>query len=530
MIPEYFFRSTVFNICYYLLIALSCIILLPTLILPRKYFLGVVYYFVKTTAFFERIILGLNYEIRGIENLPKDKNFIIAAKHQSAYETTKLHILFKDPAIVLKQELLKLPLWGWYLAKSDVIAIDRSTPKKAIESLKSEAQRVSAQNRPIIIFPQGTRVSAQTTPKERPYKVGVVRVQEATQLPIVPLALNTATFYPRNAWIKKPGTVIFEFLKPIEYIADTKPDETLKKIETALEERSNALRDESLEIISNKRTLGYIPFIVTILLLTIGWSLNWMIAANLTKTAALQALHDVRTSQIFKNTQISEVKISGFPFKMELSINSAILETHFGKIDMRLLSAKSWPILGMPIDIKTHKIELYQYNWSAPLNFDSFRANVKYSQPELKINFAELIHESSKAEISGTLTEGAVNKEPQINLNIAIYDHDNFLKVLERKNIIKNKARMLTSIALNALKTDNAARTTLTSQKNKIYLGLIKIYEFPTNDYSGTSQREIIKDIRRRPNHIINGRNKEPFEQEKSFEKLDEYRLYKREE
>ena len=93
--------------------------------------MSVVHTFVFINHFLERSILGLDFEVRGHENLPEGA-CIIAAKHQSAYETTKLHILFEDPAIILKKELLKIPLWGLYLAKSDVIAIDRSSPKAAI--------------------------------------------------------------------------------------------------------------------------------------------------------------------------------------------------------------------------------------------------------------------------------------------------------------------------------------------------------------------------------------------------------------
>ena len=206
MIQPYFIRSTIFNFCFYVLTGICCIILLPTLVLPRKYYMAVVYGFVYTTVFLEKYILGLTYEIRGKEHLPEKGSYIVAAKHQSAYETFKLHILFKDPAIVLKKELLKIPLWGKYLEKSDVIAIDRSTPKMAIKSIQEGAKHVKEQNRPIVIFPQGTRVSTETTTKEKPYKIGIIRIQEATNLPIIPMALNSGVFYPKHKWCKKTGT------------------------------------------------------------------------------------------------------------------------------------------------------------------------------------------------------------------------------------------------------------------------------------------------------------------------------------
>ncbi len=242
MIPRFFIRSTIFNLCFYLLTAIACILLLPTLILPRKAYFAVVHGFVHTTAFLEKYILGLTYEIRGQEHLPKDSAYIVAAKHQSAYETFKLHILFKDPAIVLKKELLKIPLWGRYLAKSDVIAIDRSSPKIAIKSIQDGARRVAAQGRQIIIFPQGTRVHAEVSAQQKPYKIGVVRIQEATQLPIIPLAMNTGIFYRKHSWCKKPGRVVFEFLPPIA--PGDNASDILKSIEMQVEEKTSQLMEE----------------------------------------------------------------------------------------------------------------------------------------------------------------------------------------------------------------------------------------------------------------------------------------------
>ena len=129
--PNYV-RSIFYNLSFYGLTALACVLCLPALLLPRKLAMWVVYGFVYTNAFLERYVMNLRYEVRGVENLPDNGSFIVASKHQSAFETMKLHIVFKDPAVILKKELLSIPLWGWYLAKSDVIAIDRSSKKAAI--------------------------------------------------------------------------------------------------------------------------------------------------------------------------------------------------------------------------------------------------------------------------------------------------------------------------------------------------------------------------------------------------------------
>lgn len=508
MIPRYFIRSSIFNLCYYLLIAISCVFLLPTLFLPRKFFLGVVYYFVNTTAFLEKRILGLNYEIRGQENLPKDGKYIIASKHQSAYETTKLHILFKDPAIVLKKELLNIPLWGWYLAKSDQIAINRSTPKKAIESIKSEAQRVAKQNRPIIIFPQGTRVHPDTKSQKRPYKVGVVRVQEATERPIIPLALNTGTFYPRNAWIKKPGTVIFEFLKPIEYKPNTEPDTILKKLEQAVETKSETLKQEALNEIPNSNRPPYF-LIAFIVVASLVWTINWFIAANLTKSAVLQTINDLTNSPYLESSEFGKMHISGFPFKMKLTLSSAAIRTHYGVLDIKLIEAKSWPIINFPINIFVHKINLQQPNWNAPIEFRKLSAKVKSKPNKLEIIRSEIHQDKSTAKVSGHITNTKTSEYPEINLEIKISEHNSFLQNLENKKAINSKVRFLTSIALNTLKKGDVVSTTLTNQKNKLYLGLIKVYELPEARYTGITRRDRnTPSIRRRPAYILENRNK----------------------
>ena len=226
---------------------LICIPGLPSLLLPRRIFMGVIQLWVSIESFFERHILGLRYEIRGQEHLPADGPFIVAAKHQSTYETYKLHELFKDPAIILKKELLSIPLWGAYLKKSGVIAIDRSSPQKAAASVRMGAIAMAEAGRTIVIFPQGTRVKPGLTANDVSYKPGVYRIQEATQLPIVPMALNSGMFWPKGAVLKKRGTVVFEFLPPIE--AGLGRQELMDTLETALEGKSNALMAEAQQLL-----------------------------------------------------------------------------------------------------------------------------------------------------------------------------------------------------------------------------------------------------------------------------------------
>ncbi|MCB1557198.1 MAG: 1-acyl-sn-glycerol-3-phosphate acyltransferase [Alphaproteobacteria bacterium] len=236
-------RASLFNILFYGLTAVMCVLCLPGLFLPRRQALVIVRLFVRTVYLLEKIILGLDYEVRGRENIPSTGAFIVAAKHYAPYETFKLHLLFDDPAVVLKQELLRIPLWGRFLAKIDPIAIDRQNPKKAVGQIISGAQRVREQGRPLVIFPQGTRVRLEETPQDKPYRSGVARAQKAADLPIVPLALNTGAFWPRRGWIKKPGRVVFEFLPPIP--PGNPPADVMKRLEECLEAESNRLLKNS---------------------------------------------------------------------------------------------------------------------------------------------------------------------------------------------------------------------------------------------------------------------------------------------
>ena len=142
-------RSALFNVIFFGVTFILCIAYIPALLLPRKVFTGLVRFWVHICTFLECTILGLSYEVRGRENLPQNGPYIIAAKHQSMYETIKLRVLFPDPAIILKKELLSIPLLGWYLKKSGVIAIDRGTPETALKSIGDGAIEMAAAGRPL---------------------------------------------------------------------------------------------------------------------------------------------------------------------------------------------------------------------------------------------------------------------------------------------------------------------------------------------------------------------------------------------
>lgn len=232
-------RSLLFNAVMFSWTAILCIALLWALLLPKPAFLAVIRWYLRSLSFLERVILGLDYRVVGLENLPPGP-VLIAAKHQSMWETMKLHLLLDDPAIILKRELLKIPLWGWYARKADQIAVDRGAKGRAIASLIEGAHRIVAQNRPIVIFPQGTRVAPG---QDHAYRSGIFALYDALDLPVVPMALNSGAFWGRRSFRKKSGTITVEFLPAIP--PGLPREEIATRLKAELEGASDRLLSEA---------------------------------------------------------------------------------------------------------------------------------------------------------------------------------------------------------------------------------------------------------------------------------------------
>lgn len=241
-------RSILFNFFFYSMTALVSFGFCWTCFLPRRYALKTAHLWNWCTFQIEKYILGLTYEIKGIENLPKDGCFIVAAKHQSAWETVKLHRIFYDPAIVLKKELLSIPFLGWFFKKLDMIAIDRSKGINALKLMEKSAQKVKAQGRPIVVFPQGTRVPVR---RKMSYKYGAIRLYDMLQVPIIPVALNSGVFWPKKSFFKSSGVITIEFLPAIP--AGLAGTEALVKMQHVIEERSDILCEQAIEKLSEKQ-------------------------------------------------------------------------------------------------------------------------------------------------------------------------------------------------------------------------------------------------------------------------------------
>jgi len=208
-----FIRSLIFNIFLYFGLVAIFISAIPTLILPSKYTIFFGRLSAKYIVVILRLILNTKVIFHGVENLKKEDNFFVASAHQSMFETFALQLHLDGPIFILKKELLNIPLFGWYLRKIGAIAIVReTTTKENLNFFDKVKERIEKSKRPLLIFPQGTRVK----PDEQPsFKKGVGRIYKAINLPCIPVALNTGKVWPKNSFLKYPGDIHISFLEPI---------------------------------------------------------------------------------------------------------------------------------------------------------------------------------------------------------------------------------------------------------------------------------------------------------------------------
>ena len=204
-------RSLLFNVLFYVTTALFVLLGSPLLFGPRRWAMAALALHGRFELWLLRTIVGTKLEVRGLEKLPAGA-CLVAAKHQSAWETFGLMPLFRDPALLMKRELFWIPFHGWFSHKFEMIPIDRDRGPSALRRMLREAKKRAAQGREIIIFPEGTRRAPGAPPD---YKTGVVLLYEALGIPCVPVALNSGAFWPRRSLTRRPGTVVVEFLDSI---------------------------------------------------------------------------------------------------------------------------------------------------------------------------------------------------------------------------------------------------------------------------------------------------------------------------
>ena len=233
-------RSLLFNMAFFGWTALLCIGGIPLLVAPAGWIIAAQRFWAWGVIGLLRLLVGTDYAVSGRENLP-DGPFVIAAKHQSAWDTIIFFLLIDRPAYVLKKELLAIPLYGWYARRAGHIAVDRKAGAKALRALLEDSRRAIAGGMVPVIFPQGTRTAPGT---HLPYQPGIAALYRGLDLPVVPVALNSGLFWGRRAFRKRPGTIKLEFLPAIPPGMDRAG--FMAGLETAIEQATDRLAAEDL--------------------------------------------------------------------------------------------------------------------------------------------------------------------------------------------------------------------------------------------------------------------------------------------
>lgn len=231
-------RSLAFQALFLTWTLTLSLLYLPLLAGPRRVLVGAARLWLAGNLFLVRVVAGLSWEVRGRENLPPG-GVLVAAKHQSAFDTMIFHMLLGDPAFILKKELLRLPFIGWYLSRHRMIAIDRKAGIRALKQMAAEAKDAAAEGRQVVIFPEGTRTAPGDT---APYHSGVAMLYDALGVPVVPVALNSGLFWARESILRRPGRVVVEILPAIQPGMDRRA--FLADLQGRIEAATNRLVEE----------------------------------------------------------------------------------------------------------------------------------------------------------------------------------------------------------------------------------------------------------------------------------------------
>jgi len=231
-------RSLIYNVVFYVNLVLFLVLGSPFYLTPRKWSVRALQAWASTSLWWLKIICGTRYEVRGVENIPQGA-VLVAAKHQSAWDTFALLTLFDDPAMVLKRELVFIPLFGWFIPKFRMIPIERSSGAAALKAMVARAREAAAMDRQIVIFPEGTRRVPGSAPA---YKPGAAALYLQLGLACLPVALNSGLYWPRRKFLRYPGTIVVEILPPIE--AGLKRREFAERLEGVIETATTQLVNE----------------------------------------------------------------------------------------------------------------------------------------------------------------------------------------------------------------------------------------------------------------------------------------------
>jgi 1-acyl-sn-glycerol-3-phosphate acyltransferase len=229
-------RSLIFNVIYYVVSALMVVAALPIFAFGcERAGAWIIRLWASIGIFLLRAIVGTRLSVRGIEHVPAG-GVIVAAKHQSMFETFALFTILDRATYVMKQELARIPLWGWYARRAGMITVEREQGTAALRKLSVDVGKAIEGDRQVIIFPEGTR-RAPGAPAD--YKGGIAHLYRMTGAAVVPVALNSGLFWPRRQFRRYPGTLVIEFLPAIA--PGLKSRAFMTRLEHEIESASNRL-------------------------------------------------------------------------------------------------------------------------------------------------------------------------------------------------------------------------------------------------------------------------------------------------
>jgi len=234
-------RAVVLMVALYVSLIAWMLAGLVVLVLPRAFVVALARAWSRYYLWLCRVVGGISVEFRGLNNIPKGP-LLIAAKHQSIWETFALLSLFEDPCFILKRELAFIPLFGWFLAKMRNVPIDRKGGARTLLKLVKAAHREinSGEGRQILIFPEGTRRAPGAPPE---YRFGIAQIYSGLNVPCLPIALNSGVYWPRRSMKLRQGRIIVDIMPMIEPGLDRQ--EFFAVMQEKIEEASDRLLAEA---------------------------------------------------------------------------------------------------------------------------------------------------------------------------------------------------------------------------------------------------------------------------------------------
>ena len=230
-------RSLVFVAAFYVWSTLVGIFMVPLLLAPGRWMSAAMDVWAKGIIALLPIC-GVRVQFRGLNYVPKGPA-LIAAKHQCMFDTMGPLVVLQRPCYVMKKELTRIPFYGWFSLKSDVIVVDREGEAKALRGLLTEAKQRVADGRQVLIFPEGTR----TAPRTRgDYQPGIAGLYRTLGMACIPMATNSGVHWPAHGFLRRPGTIVFEFLEPIQ--PGLHRQEFMAELERRIETASDRLLSE----------------------------------------------------------------------------------------------------------------------------------------------------------------------------------------------------------------------------------------------------------------------------------------------